>query len=180
MFNRKMRTKLPQLGSLVPKEIDREVRQEHDKKKLEQKRYADKKRNAHEKDIKQGDKVLVQQKKSSLKTPWDPEPYKVKDVLGSKLILERGGKIKERAKNNVKVLKNRPSELELRGVVKRQKLVDEEEFDLDVDLDKIRVLSAPKSNRPEGEVEQGGQEEEQNSYSVSEAEMSSPIRKRLS
>ena len=112
-----------------------------------------------------------------MKTPWDPDAYKVKDVLGSKLILERGGKIKERAKNNVKVLKNRPSELELQGVIKRQKLVDEGDSDLDVDLDKIRVLSAPEVDRPEGEVEQGGQEEEQDSHSGSEAEMSSPARK---
>ena len=180
MFNRKMMTKLPQLGSFVPKEIDEEVRQKHDKKKEEQKRYADIKRKVQEKDINQGDKVLIQQKKSSLKTPWDPEAYKVKDVQGSKLILERGGKIKERAKNNVKVLKTRPSELEPKGAVRRQKFVEDEDLDLDVDLDKIRVLSAPKEDTLEREVEQGGQEEEQNSHSGPEVEVSSPVRKRLS
>ena len=64
--------------------------------------------------------------------------------------------------------------------------MDEGDSDLDVDLDKIRVLSAPNSDRPEGEeeqggeVEQGGHDEEENSHSGSEAEMSSPERRRLS
>ena len=80
----------------------------------------------------------------------------------------------------IKVLKNRPSELELQGVSRRQKLVADGELDLDVNLDKIRVLSAPKTDILEGEVEQGGREEERNLHSGPEVEMSAPVRKRLS
>ena len=55
LFNRKIRTKMPGLR----------VQQE----KLKQKTYADEKRKAQIKVVRPGDRVMVQQKKSTVKTP---------------------------------------------------------------------------------------------------------------
>ena len=154
MFNRKMMTKLPQLPSKVNKELDREVRQKHDMEKEKQKKYADVRRKAKEKVVKSGDKVLVQQKKSSVRTPWDPAPYEVTEVKGSRVRVQRGDLRYDRAKNNIKVLKERPEKLQIK-VKKNIKEVEElEELDLDVNLEKIRVLSAAPPGRGAGEEEE--------------------------
>ena len=136
MFNRKMVTKLPQ----VKKKLDKEVRSKHNAKKEKQKNYSDDKRKAKEKRIVPGDKILVQQKKTSTRTPWDPAPYTVVDVQGSKVKGQRGEEVKFRAKNRVKVLKERPEHLKVKKLVRGERR-QEEELDLDVDLEKIRVLS---------------------------------------
>ena len=114
MFNRKMATKIPQILGRVSKNLDAEVRQKHDENKNSQKEYADNKRKGKVKDIAVGDEVLVQQKKTSLKTPWDPNAYTVQEIKGSKLRLQREGKIKERAKNNDKLVKKRPKDLSVK------------------------------------------------------------------
>ena len=54
---------------------------------------------------------MVRQKKSTLKSPWHPEPYQVVKVEGSKVTAERGNQRKVRAKNKVKVVKERPVQL---------------------------------------------------------------------
>ena len=61
----------------------------------------DKKRRVKEKEVKVGDKILVQQKKSTIKTSWDPQPYEVLEVKGSKVKAQKGEIIRERAKNNI-------------------------------------------------------------------------------
>ena len=75
MFGRKMKTKLPQ-NLKKKKGSDREeeeARARHDLKKSQQKEAFDKKQKAKEKKLIKGDEVLIQQKKSSVKSPWDPE-----------------------------------------------------------------------------------------------------------
>ena len=101
MFNRKMMNKLPQMHIKANKEMDKEVRQKHDAEKLKQKDYVDKKRRVKEKEVKVGDKILVQQNKSTTKTPWDPQPYEVLEVKGSKVKAQKGEIIRERAQNNI-------------------------------------------------------------------------------
>ena len=86
----------------------------------------------------------IQQKKSSLKTPCDPKAYTVHEIKGAKLKLKRGEKTKERARNNVKLIKRRPEGLRIQDPKWQEQHGDIEELELDVDLDKIRVLSAPK------------------------------------
>ena len=141
LFNRKMQTKLPQLSIKVNKKLDREVRSKHDDEKEKQKKYVDERRKAKEKKIEKGDQILIQQKKTTIKTPWDPEPFQVMEVHGSKVKAQRGEEIKFRAKNNVKQLKERPDRLKIKK--KKEIRQEEEEEDLDVDMDKIRVLSSP-------------------------------------
>ena len=144
MFNRPMQTKLPRLIKNNT-ELDAVVRAKHDAEKAKQKLYSDKRRKAKEKMINLGDDILIQKKKTSVTPPWDPQPFKVVDIQGSKVVGQRGEEVKVRAKNNIKVVKKRPEYLE----VKKRKQSREREEDADeweVDMDKIRVLSAPRIN----------------------------------
>ena len=77
------------------------------------------------------------------------------DVQGSKVKGQRGEEVKFRAKNRVKVLKERPEYLKVKKLVRGEKR-QEEELDLDVDLEKIRVLSQRQDPSQQGEE---GQEE---------------------
>ena len=80
-----MATKLPHLQIKINKDLDRAVRVKHNTAKERQKSYADEKRRAKVKDIKAGDQTFLQQKKSSVRPPWDHQPYTVVDVQGSKV-----------------------------------------------------------------------------------------------
>ena len=167
MFNRKMKTKLPQLEIKINKKLDREVRSKHDAEKQKQKTYTDKRRRANEKKIVPGDEILIQQKKTTIKPPWDPKPFTVVDVQGSKVKGQRGEEVKFRAKNRVKVLKERPEHLKIRKQVKGGG-GEEEEFELDVDLEKIRVLS--RGENPTQEQLQQGEGDQEVEQEVREQE----------
>ena len=65
------------------------------------------------KEIEKGDKILIQRKKTTVKSPWDPEPFTVEEVKGSTVRGRRGEEVKSRAKNRVKVVKERPLELRM-------------------------------------------------------------------
>ena len=85
-----MRLKLP---SLIPKpegQIQIEAHTKHKAERQKQKDYADKHRRAKEKPVRVGDKVLVKQEKTTTKPPWDPNPYKVTKVKGTKITASRG------------------------------------------------------------------------------------------
>ena len=69
LFNRKIRTKLPGLRVYQKGDMDKEVRQRHQMEKEKQKTYADEKRKARTKAVRPGDKIMIQQKKSTTKTP---------------------------------------------------------------------------------------------------------------
>ena len=172
LFNRKMQTKLPSLIG-INKEVDQAVRVKHDAEKERQKRYADKKRRAKEKQIQMGDEILIQQKKSTLKTPWDPKPYKVVAIHGSKVVGQRGEEVKARAKNNIKVVKKRPACLQVREGRKHY-YKEKEEPDIDISLDKIRVLSVPRvqmQEHPQHGEEQVQEQQEEGAAQQDEEEL---------
>ena len=133
MFNRKMKTKLPQIQKKEESEMDKEIREKHDREKEKQKSYADKKRRSEEKEVKEGDKVLIKRKKTTTKSPWDPDAYKVKEVKGDRLKLERNGSKLDRAKGKVKVVPERP-EIFKRKERERRRVETESE----VDMSKLR------------------------------------------
>ena len=87
--------------------MDREVRKRHQEEKVKQKTYADEKRKAKVKVVKPGDQIMIQQKKSTIKTPWDPKPFTVTQVKGSQVEVQRGEEIKRRALNLIKKIKFR-------------------------------------------------------------------------
>ena len=86
LLNRQMKTKLSRM--LQEGNVDEKTRERHDREKLKQKEQADRRRNAKEKNIKPGDEIMIQRKKTSLKTPWDPDTYKVMEVNGSQVKAE--------------------------------------------------------------------------------------------
>ena len=85
LFNRKLQTKLPQIFNKKESERAQSVRRRHDEEKIKQKRYFDKRHRAHHKEVNIGDSVLVQQKKTTLKPPYDFHAYTVTDVKGNQV-----------------------------------------------------------------------------------------------
>ena len=136
MFGRKMKTKLPRVKEKKEEtDLDKEIREKHKKEKEKQKKYADEKRKAKEKDIKEGDKVIIKRKKTTINSPWDPAPYQVKEVHGDKLKLERGGEKKERAKGRVKVVPERPKMFEAR---RNRETAEEDDDEAELNMEKMR------------------------------------------
>ena len=160
-FGRKIKTKLPQnLKKKKGSDREEEARARHDLKKSQQKEAFDRRQKAKEKKLNKGDEVLIQQKKSSVKSPWDPEGFKVKEVKGSKVILQRGEETKIRAKNNVKVVKKRPKELEMVLEDVKPKRKRSPEPDLEVSWETIQAMGdQPEAPGPPAEEEEEGQEE---------------------
>ena len=110
LYGRKIRTKLPGLRVRQQEEMDIEVREKHQREKEKQKLYADERRKAKIKNVKLGDQVMVQPKKSTIKIPWDTNPYNETQVKGSQLELKRGEEVKRRAVNLLKKIKWRKGE----------------------------------------------------------------------
>jgi hypothetical protein len=124
------------------------VRKKHGEEKAKQKEYSDRRRRAKDKEIQPGDSVLFQRKKTSLKTPWDPRPFRVVKVEGSRVTGRRGEEEKDRAKNRLKVVKPRPqifNTLQAPGRRRRE----EEELDLEVSLAALGPAPVPAPEAPE-------------------------------
>jgi len=112
LFNRKLQTKLPQLTVRTETDEQKETRQIHDNKKLQQKRYFDKRKNTKPKDINIGDEVLLKQRKSTTKPPFDPKPLTVTATKGNQVHACRtDGFTRVRDKNQLKKVNPRPSYL---------------------------------------------------------------------
>ena len=104
---------------------------------------------------------MVQQRKSTVKTPWDPRPYTVTQVKGSQVELKRGDDLKRRALNLVKKVKFR------QGAEGREtKSIDKEDPDIDTTIEEIRrrirqekeeTEAITQEQRPAGDGAQGSQ-----------------------
>ena len=96
LFNRQIRTKLPELSAnnqLQPTGQDAAVRRTDAVRKEKGRVDADRIRTAKDSTVKQGDKVLLrQQKQNKLFTPFEQDPYTVVDRKGCSVILEKDGK----------------------------------------------------------------------------------------
>ena len=73
--------------------------------------YYDKRNKTKEKKLEVGDEIMLQQQKTTLRSPFDPDTYKVKEIKGSSVVAERRGRKLLRAKNLIKVVKQRPEHL---------------------------------------------------------------------
>ena len=60
----------------------------------------------------------------------DPRPYKVVKTSGSKVTAMRGKDVKERSKSNIKVVKQRPSNMIIKNNGDHKKHDDDDDFDL--------------------------------------------------
>ena len=89
---------------------------------------------------------MVQQKKSTIKTPWDPRPYTVTQVKGSQVEVKRGEDVKRRALNLIKKIKFRKE-----GENQETKNRDDEDPDIDITIEEVR-----RRIREEKEAAEGG------------------------
>ena len=131
LFGRKIKTKLPQLKKNKKDSPEiAAVRKTHDEKKRKQKQYFDIKHKARPKNIKQGDKVLLKQKKSTVQPPFNPNPFTVTKVKGNQLTLSDGHRTRVRDKNYVKPVRERKPMFQLAGTVPHVN----EESDADIEI----------------------------------------------
>ena len=98
--------------------------------KVKQKEYADRQRKAKERKYKVGDKVLIHQKKTTTKPPYNPDPTPVMQIKGTQITATRRGQQMTRNVDKWKILKDRP--LHLRTLVRVTKA---EYSDSDDDFD---------------------------------------------
>ncbi|XP_071944459.1 uncharacterized protein [Antedon mediterranea] len=87
MWNRKLRTKLPELDDNTI--MDEEISDRDAVSKLKNKLYIDEKRGAKESDVCKGDKVLVKvTQRDKMSTPYHTEPYVVIEKKGNSVVVE--------------------------------------------------------------------------------------------
>ena len=124
MFNRVVRTRLPTMRKTMSNTTVQEAREKDIEERLKRKEVRDKRKTAQEQMVKPGMKVLVAQRKTTTKPPFDPNPYTITEVKGTQVTVEREGKkSKKRNLAKVKILKERPERLKSR----RRETVEQEE-----------------------------------------------------
>ena len=112
MTGRIIRTKIPQLMKRLDTKADlEEARQQDQQTKLRRKELRDQRKTAKEKDYKIGDRVLISQRKTTTKPPFDPRSFEIEKIKGTQIIASRGSQIKVRNMAKVKLLKPRPQHL---------------------------------------------------------------------
>ena len=95
LTGRQIKTQLPVLNTLIRKDdCSAEVQARDAEAKRKSKSYIDKRCRAKVRDVNVGDQIVLKQKKSTVNPPYDPRPYRVTKVQGTKLFIERDGKVK--------------------------------------------------------------------------------------
>jgi hypothetical protein len=88
LFNRKIRTKLPELSEVSKPETE-SVRDRDAEKKEIGKAYSDARRHAVESSISVGDEVLLKQKhQNKFSTTFEPTPYEVVEKHGNQVVIQ--------------------------------------------------------------------------------------------
>ena len=112
MMGRTIRTKIPTIIKTGDAKTDLEEARERDQQtRLRRKSLRDQRKTAREKEYKIGDRVLIAQRKTTTKPPYDPKSYEIKDIKGTQIKASRGSQIKVRNMAKVKLLKPRPQHL---------------------------------------------------------------------
>ena len=94
--------------------MHREARKKDASTREERKLILDKRRRARDIEYKEGDRVLIKQKKTTTEPPFDPKPYTITKVEGIQVTAERGDKTRVRNKAKWKLVKERPRRLQPR------------------------------------------------------------------
>ena len=115
MMNRDMNTKLPSIRKPLTTAHPIQAQQKDAAAKVKQKEYADRHRRAKEREYKVGDKVLIHQKKTTTKPPYNPDPYTVMQIKGTQITASRRGQQMTRNVDKWKILKDRPLHLRTLG-----------------------------------------------------------------
>ena len=140
-----MRSKIPRKKKLFGEKDLEKARLNDEKSRLDRKEKFDAKKKTVDVVVQVGDTVLVKQTKTTTKPPFDPSPYTVIEVNGTRAVLERFGKTKKRSFNKIKVLKGKEKE-KLRK--ERKKSMDEAAGGETRREDPKREISKNVSRRP--------------------------------
>ena len=115
MMGRVIRTRVPRLIKTPKNQILKEARKKDQETRMIRKEKLDKRKTAKEKKIEKGDLILVSQRKTTTKPPYDPKPYIVQEVKNTQVVAVRGEKTRVRNLGKVKALKQRPERLQLKS-----------------------------------------------------------------
>ena len=77
LMGRRLKLKIPGLLGKFDSELHKEARKADLKKKEERKAYADAHRGAKEKEPEVGERVLIRQRKTTIRSPWNLDPYTI-------------------------------------------------------------------------------------------------------
>ena len=105
LVGRKFRSRLPQLPEPNTRQDVTKARQCDEIVKAKQKVTKDSKANVKPHSIEVTNQVLLKQRPSKLKPPYDPDPYTVTEVTGHQVTAARGDKILRRDAQKWKVFK---------------------------------------------------------------------------
>ena len=168
MIKRVIRTRLPRMIQPATTKVDREAKLADKTARDKRKERFDKAKHAKDVEIKKGDKVVLKQKKSSVKSPYDPRPYTVTEVAGNQVTAEREGKQLRRNKAKVKQVKERHQHLRRQEDGRKPPESDEEE-DVEINLPDSEEQAERAGGgeaggegeraREEQEIEESGEEE---------------------
>merc|ERR1712096_281456 len=109
-MKRSQKTNLPTLAPKPCKE-DKLLREKDKASKEKNKKEFDKRKRAKDKGIGVGDQVMVARRKTTTKTPWDPNPYQVVDMHHRRATIQRGRSTLQRDTGDVKKVIQRPKHL---------------------------------------------------------------------
>ena len=103
----------------------------------------DKRKKAKDKKIEDGDQVIVARRKTTTKTPWNPNPYKVVDIHHRRATIQRGWSNLQIDTRDVKKLKRRPPHLQPQREKTHPSSKREEDLDYYIDLPAAPAPPAP-------------------------------------
>jgi len=143
LYNRKIQTKLPQYFKHLDSPEQAIVRTKHDIKKQHQKEHYDSRHKTRNKDISVGDKVLIQQSKSTVKPPFNPLPLTVISVKGNRTTAcWPDGTERVRDKNKFKKVHNRPEKVKASWEKeKHNSRTDYSKLEIEGDLNRIGSIN---------------------------------------
>ena len=140
MMDRIVRTKVPVYITPSTSTSHREAQQNDSAARGKQKEYADRHRRARLQEVKVGDKVLLWQKKTTTKQPYDPDPYVVIQVIGTQITGERRGRKRVRNIEKWRMIRTRLYHLipkRRRRSQQRKNVILEESSDSESDFEII-------------------------------------------
>ena len=155
LFGRRIKTKLPWIHTTEETAEQKRTRVLHDKKKLLQKKYFDRKHRAKPKVLHPGDQVLLKQTKTTTKPPFNPAPFIVTEVEGNQVTITDGDIVKKRDKNKLKVLPKRKALGHQSDKVVRCEKVRHNQ---DIEIDMQKLCDSIRDHEPVQEPEQQVQE----------------------
>ena len=167
MMNRGIKTKIPTIIAAPTTAAHKQAQQKDAVAKAKQKEYADKHRRATDRQYKLGDTVLLHQRKTTTKPPYDPDPFIVTHTQGTQITATRRGKEVTRNVDKWKILKDRPHYF---SNTTPSKADQADQSDSDDDFDLPRTQPAPHHTP----TQQHQQEEEQGQEAPPEQQAGPP------